>query len=71
MTVAVRLDSYSERGLEILVKSTGKNKSAIIREAIIRYLEDMEDITAAEESFKNMKSTKSLAEIRSQFGLDN
>ena len=58
--VNVRLDlpQELERELNRLKKTTKKPKSFHIREALIRYLEDMEDIRDIEEYLKKKKKGK-------------
>lgn len=58
--VNVRLDlpKELERELNHLKKTTKKPKSFHIREALIRYLEDMEDIQDIEEYMKKKKEGK-------------
>ncbi|MFW6136541.1 MAG: DUF6290 family protein [Candidatus Aminicenantaceae bacterium] len=67
---AIRLDKELEKEIELLAKKQGSNKSAVVREAIIRYLEDNEDLQAAKESLSQMKSDKPLKQLRKELGLD-
>lgn len=69
--IAIRIDSDMEQTLDTLAKSQGKNRSTIVREALLRYFEDMEDGEIAEAAYREMKSTKSLAELRRELGLDS
>ncbi len=69
--LAIRLDKELEEELDLLAKARGSNRSAVVREAIIRYLEDNEDIQLAKESFSNLNSTKSLRQLRRELGLDS
>jgi len=69
--LAIRLDPELEQSLDTLVKSSGKNRSAIVREALLRYFEDMEDTALAEASYREMKTAKPLAELRRELGLDS
>ena len=43
MTLAVRLPPEVERRLSLLAERTGRGKASYAREAIVRYLEDLED----------------------------
>ena len=43
MTLAVRLPPELEQRLSSLAKRTGRSKASYAREAIVRYLEDLED----------------------------
>ena len=67
---AVRLDKEIEQELDMLAKSRGSNRSAVVREAILRYLEDNEDLALAKQSKSQMKSKKSLKQLRKELGLD-
>ena len=69
--LAIRLDKELEKELDLLAKSRGSNKSAVVREAIIQYLEDNEDLQLAKESLSKMRSTKSLKQLRKELGLDS
>ena len=69
--LAIRLDKELEKELDMLAKSRGSNRSAVVREAIIRYLEDNEDLQLAKEALSKMSSTKSLKQLRKELGLDS
>ena len=69
--LAIRLDKELEKELDLLAKSRGSNRSAVIREAIIQYLEDNEDLQLAKNSQSKMSSTKSLKQLRDELGLDS
>ena len=69
--LAVRLDKELEKELDLLAKIRGTNRSAVVREAIIQYLEDNEDLQLAKESLSKMSSTKSLKQLRKELGLDS
>ena len=69
--IAIRLDKELEQELDLLAKSRGSNRSAVVREAIIQYLENNEDLQLAKESLSNMSSTKSLKQLRKELGLDS
>jgi predicted DNA-binding protein len=69
--LAVRLDKELEKELDLLAKTRGSNRSAVVREAIIQYLEDNEDLQIVKESLSKMSSTKSLKQLRKELGLDS
>ncbi len=69
--LAIRLDKELEKELDILAKTRGSNRSAVVREAIIQYLEDNEDLQLAKESLSQISSTKSLKQLRIELGLDS
>ena len=69
--LAILLDKELEKELDLLAKSRGSNRSAVVREAIIQYLEDNEDLQLAKESLSTMSSAKSLKQLRKELGLDS
>ncbi|MCD6487003.1 MAG: ribbon-helix-helix protein, CopG family [Syntrophobacterales bacterium] len=69
--LAIRLDKQIEQELDSLAKVRGSNRSAVIREAILRYLEDNEDLSLAEKATSQTKSAKSLKQVREELGLDS
>ncbi len=69
--LAIRLDKELEKEIDLLAKTRGSNRSAVVREAIIQYLEDNEDLQLAKESLSKMSSTKSLKQFRKELGLDS
>jgi RHH-type rel operon transcriptional repressor/antitoxin RelB len=68
---AIRLDKQIEEDLNLLAKKHGKNRSALVREAIIQYLEDNEDLEIAKQAKNNFTSQKSLKKLRKELGLDS
>ena len=69
--LAIRLDKELEQALDLIAKARGSNRSAVVREAIIRFLDDNEDLQLAKESLSKMKGTKSLKQLRKELGLDS
>ena len=67
--IAIRLEKEIEQELDLLARARGSNRSAVIREAILRYLEDNEDLALAKEAREQMRSTKSLQKLRKELGL--
>jgi RHH-type transcriptional regulator, rel operon repressor / antitoxin RelB len=68
---AIRLNKEIEKELDLLAKIRGTNRSEVVREAIIQYLEDNEDLVLAKEAKNSMKSSKSLKQLRKDLGLDS
>ncbi len=68
--LAVRLEKQLEVAIERIAEVDGSTKSAVIREAVVRYLEDREDIALAEQVKKTGGRAKSIAEMRKALGLE-
>jgi RHH-type rel operon transcriptional repressor/antitoxin RelB len=68
--LAVRLDEQIEKELDRLAKARGSNRSAVVREAILQYLEDNEDLALAKAAKAATKKSKPLAQLRKELGLD-
>jgi len=69
--LAIRLEDALVEELDLLAKSRHTNRSALIREAIIRFLEDSEDLKMALLAKKKMKSAKSLKQLRKDLELED
>jgi len=71
--LALRLPQEIETRLTALAHRTGRSKSYYAKEAILAYLEDLEDYYLAEERMKTAHETKSipLAELVSRYGLED
>ena len=69
--LAIRLDKELERELDLLAKARGSNRNAMVRKAIVQYLEDNEDLQLAKESLSSLESTKPLRQLRRELGLDS
>lgn len=71
--LAVRLSDDIEERLERLAKKTGRTKSYYVRQAILEYLEDLEDYYLAEERLKSFDESKTipLEEITKQYDLED
>ena len=72
--LALRLEKELEDRVAKIAAAKGSNKSAVVRDAVIRYLEDQEDaVLALRARAVNAKSggkAKSIAEVRKALGLD-
>ena len=69
--LAIRLEKDLEQEVDLLAKSKGSNRSAVVREAIVRYLEDNEDLELAKQALAETRSSKSLKDLRKDLGLDS
>ena len=57
--LAIRLPPDIESRLDRLAKKTGRTKTFYAREAIVEYLDDMEDLHLAERRYAALASSKS------------
>lgn len=71
--LALRLEAQLEKRVTALARLQGRNKSALVREALIRYMEDQEDILLAEAVVRNLSGEKTLTheEARRALGLED
>jgi RHH-type transcriptional regulator, rel operon repressor / antitoxin RelB len=71
LMLAIRLAKDLEQEIDLLAKSKGSNRSAVVREAIVRYLEDNEDLELAKQALAETRSSKSLKDLRKDLGLES
>ena len=73
--LAIRLPIEIESRLDALAKATGRTKTFYAREAILEYLDDLEDIYLAEKRLEDIRSGKSeaipLEDIMRRYGLES
>jgi RHH-type rel operon transcriptional repressor/antitoxin RelB len=71
--LAIRLPEEIEARLENLAKRTGRSKTFYAREAILEYLDDMEDLYLAEQVTKRIRNGEerisTLEEVEKRLGL--
>jgi RHH-type rel operon transcriptional repressor/antitoxin RelB len=67
--LAIRLDPATENRLDLLAKKTGRTKTFYAREAILQYLDDLEDIYLATERLRRKAKTYSADEVKRELGL--
>lgn len=71
--LAIRLPAEVENRLEALAKATGRTKTFYAREAILEYLDDLEDLYLAEQSLIDIRAGRSrtytLEEVERDLGL--
>lgn len=68
--LALRLEKKLEAKLAALARVRGRTKSEVVRDAIVRMIEDMEDLEMAEKALRKTRSPKSLRRLRKELGLD-
>ena len=73
--LAIRLPADIEERLARLAKRSGRTKTYYAREAILRHIEDLEDIQIAEEELIALREGRSrtytLEEVERDLGLDD
>jgi RHH-type rel operon transcriptional repressor/antitoxin RelB len=71
--LAVRLPTEIEERLEKLAKTTGRTKTYYVRQAILEYLDDLEDLYLAEQRLIDLRAGRSrtytLEEVERDLGL--
>ena len=71
--LAIRLPEEIESRLEALAKATGRTKTFYAREAILEYIDDLEDIYLAEKRLEDLRAGRSrtytLEEVERELGL--
>jgi RHH-type transcriptional regulator, rel operon repressor / antitoxin RelB len=67
--LAIRLAPDIEKRLERLAKRTGRTKTFYVREAILEYLEDLEDIYLATGRLQRPGKTYSAQDVKRELGL--
>lgn len=72
--LAIRLPESIEQRLEKLARSTGRTKTYYARQAIIEYLDDLEDVYLAEKVRERVRSgeegTVPLEELMRHYGVE-
>ena len=73
--LAIRLPTDIEKRLDRLAKATGRTKTFYAREAILEYLDELEDLYLAEQRLIDNRSGRSrtytLEEVERELGLEN
>jgi RHH-type rel operon transcriptional repressor/antitoxin RelB len=69
--LAIRLPEELELRLENLAKKTGRTKTFYAREAIVEYIDDLEDYYLAEARSKSAGKNISMSEMKVRLGLDD
>jgi len=68
--LALRLEKELEAKLAALARIKGRTKSEVVRDAIVRMIEDTEDLALAEKALRRTRSAKSLRQLRKELGLE-
>jgi RHH-type transcriptional regulator, rel operon repressor / antitoxin RelB len=67
--LAIRLPKTIAERLNVLAAETGRTKTALAREAIVEYIDDLEDYYLAEARARLNRKTIPLAEVERKLGL--
>lgn len=67
--LAIRLPNAIEERLNALASETGRTKTTLAREAIVEYIDDLEDYYLAEARARLNRKTIPLAEVERELGL--
>ena len=67
--LAIRLPEAIEERLDALATETGRTKTALAREAILEYIDDLEDYYLAEARARRNRKTIPLDEVERELGL--
>ncbi len=69
----VRLPKEIENRLDTLAEKTGRTKTYYVREAILKHLEDLEDIYLAEQTLAEIRAGKQktipIEELATKYGI--
>ncbi len=72
--LAIRLPAEIEDRLEALAKATGRTKTYYAREAILEYIDDLEDVYLAEKRLEDIRAgrtkTVPLEKIMKRHGME-
>jgi RHH-type rel operon transcriptional repressor/antitoxin RelB len=67
--LAIRLPETIEARLNMLAAETGRTKTTLAREAIVEYIDDLEDYYLAEARARANRKTIPLEEVERELGL--
>ncbi len=71
--LAIQLPEEIENRLDALARKTGRSKDSYAREAILEYLDDLEDLYLAEQQMTDVRAgrlkTIPLEEVMDQYGM--
>lgn len=68
--LALRVEDGLLGAIDYLAKASHTSRSGIVRQAIMQFLEDAEDLKLAESSRRKASSEKSLKQLRKELELD-
>ena len=75
MTISIQLPSDVETRLDQLANLTGRSKTFYVQEAILEYLDDLEDLYLAEHELAEIRAgrtkTTPLVEVMKRYGMED
>ncbi len=75
MTISIELPSEVETRLDQLANRTGRSKTFYVQEAIVEYLDDLEDLYLAEHELEEIRAgrakTTPLTEVMKRYGMED
>ena len=75
MTISIQLSSDVETRLDQLANLTGRSKTFYVQEAILEYLDDLEDLYLAEHELEEIRAGRSkttpLADVMKRYGMED
>jgi RHH-type transcriptional regulator, rel operon repressor / antitoxin RelB len=69
--LAIRLPDAIENRLAALAEESGRTKTTLAREAILEYIDDLEDFYLAEARARKGRKTISLEQLECELGLED
>ena len=69
--LAIRLPEDIEQRLAHIAQESGRTKTTLAREAILEYIDDLEDFYLAEARSRKNRKAIPLADVEREFGLAN
>jgi len=70
-TITVEIPDKLSALLDQVCLENGRVKREVVRELLIQYLEDIEDLADAQRALEEVGETKSLDQVRLELGLDH
>ncbi len=66
----IEIPAELEAEYQYFAKQNGKTRDDLVRQALLSYLEDLEDVAVATERLNDSGETISLEELKKNLGLD-
>ena len=69
--IQIELPAELEQRLEDIGRAKGAHAADVARRVVLDYLEDVEDVEAAEEALRNPGERHSWEDVKQRFGLED